>query len=110
MFLRLWRWTRRLASHLLHLRFGAFAGELKSALRRPAEALRALRHARVLKRALDGRVAGRRVIVFPPTLDWHLPLYQRPQHLPAPTAKRKTRLCSTSRQTARTTACRPSRR
>ena len=81
MFLRLWRWTRRLASHLLHLRFGAFAGELKSALRRPAEALRALRHARVLKRALDGRVAGRRVIVFPPTLDWHLPLYQRPQQL-----------------------------
>ena len=81
MFSRIWRLVRCLSSHLLHLRFAAFFGEIKALLRRPLNAFRAFRHARELRRLLGGRAAGRRVIIFPPTLDWHLPLYQRPQQL-----------------------------
>jgi len=81
MFSRLWRFFRRLVSHLLHRRFPAFFGELKAAALRPVSALAALRHARRLQKLLQGRAEGMRVIVFPPTLDWHLPLYQRPQQL-----------------------------
>ena len=81
MFSRIGRLVRRLSSHLLHLRFAAFFGELKALSRRPLNALQALRHARELRKLLGGRAAGRRVVVFPPTLDWHLPLYQRPQQL-----------------------------
>ena len=78
---RIWRLARRLSSHLLHLRFAAFFGELRALLRRPLASAQALRHTRQLRRTLGGLAQGRRVIIFPPTLDWHLPLYQRPQQL-----------------------------
>ncbi len=54
--------------------------------------LRALSGARRLRAELAGRVAGKRVIVFPPTLDWHLPLYQRPQQLARAYSKRENTL------------------
>ena len=43
--------------------------------------LRSRAGARRLRDEFSTLVEGRRVIVFPPTLDWHLPLYQRPQQL-----------------------------
>lgn len=81
MLFRIWRFVRRLSSHLLHRRFSAFFGELASLVRRPLASVRALRYTRQLRRTLGGLARGRRVIIFPPTLDWHLPLYQRPQQL-----------------------------
>ena len=78
---RLFRLLRRLASHLWHLRLAALARELGALGRRGALALRALLDRRTLRRQLAGRVRGRRVIVLPPTLDWSLPLFQRPQQL-----------------------------
>ena len=79
MLFRIWRFVRRLSSHLLHRRFSAFFGELASLVRRPLASVRALRYTRQLRRTLGGLARGRRVIIFPPTLDWHLPLYQRPE-------------------------------
>lgn len=80
-FSRFLRFSRRIVFHLLHLRFRSAARELHTALRRLLLALRSRAGARKLRAELAGRIAGRRVIVFPPTLDWHLPLYQRPQQL-----------------------------
>ena len=81
MFTRLFHALRRCSSHLLHLRFSAFFAELRFPLRKVRSLLCALRQRRRLRRCLTGRAEDRRVIVFPPTLDWHLPLYQRPQQL-----------------------------
>ena len=78
---RICRTLRRLVSHLLHLRFSSFFRDLRALFRRACDALCALRQARRLRSALSGRAAGKRVVVFPPTLDWHLPLYQRPQQM-----------------------------
>ena len=78
---RIFRYLRGLASHLLHLRFSAFFAALIVPFRRAFASLCALRQARRLRLALAGRAAGKRVIIFPPTLDWYLPLYQRPQQL-----------------------------
>ena len=78
---RLWRILRRLAGHLIHFRFAAIGGEIKTALRRLRETAHRRQNRRALRAALAGKADGRRVIVFPPTLDWHLPLYQRPQQL-----------------------------
>ncbi len=75
------RLLRRLVSHLVHLRFGALFRELGSLLRRLSLTLRAFADRRTLRRQLAGRVRGKRVIVFPPTLDWHIPLFQRPQQM-----------------------------
>lgn len=80
-FFRLLRFSRRMLSHLLHLHPRAAARELRAALRRLFFSLRAHMSARRLRTELSGKIAGRRVIVFPPTIDWHLPLYQRPQQL-----------------------------
>ena len=80
-FLRSLRFSRRMLSHLLCLRFRAAARELRAALRRLRLTLQARAGARKLRAELAGRIALRRVIVFPPTIDWHLPLYQRPQQL-----------------------------
>ena len=79
--LRSGRFFRRFFLHLLHARFSAAFRELRSLARRLSLALRARAGARRLRRELAGRAAGRRVIVFPPTIDWHLPLFQRPQQL-----------------------------
>ena len=79
--MRLARFLRRFFSHLLHLRFSAALRELCVPLRRAALVFRSLAGARRLRAELSARIEGKRVIVFPPTLDWHLPLYQRPQQL-----------------------------
>ncbi len=79
--LRAGRFLMRLLSHLAHLRFAAARRELRAARMRLFLFLRSRAGARRLRAELAGRIAGRRVIVFPPTLDWHLPLYQRPQQL-----------------------------
>ncbi|MBR0040402.1 MAG: hypothetical protein IJP64_03380 [Oscillospiraceae bacterium] len=79
--LRSLRFSRRMLSHLMRLRFRSAARELLAALRRLALALRARSGARRMRAELADKIAGRRVIVFPPTIDWHLPLYQRPQQL-----------------------------
>lgn len=89
---RLARALRRLAGHLVHLRFDALLREGRRALRRVREGLYARRNARVLRAALDGKAQGRRVIIFPPTLDWHLPLYQRPQQLARAYSQKKDTL------------------
>lgn len=68
------RFLRRMAGHALHGRFGAILRELRDALCRR-------RNIRALRASFSGKAAGRRVILFPPTLDWHLPLFQRPQQL-----------------------------
>ncbi len=78
---RFFRFLRRLASHLAHLRFAAFLRELGAALRRISLSLRSVLNAGTLRRQLAGRAQGKRVIVFPPTLDWDLPLFQRPQQM-----------------------------
>ena len=75
------RFFRRFFSHLLHAHPRAALRELRAALRRLRLNLRARANARLLRAALADKVAGRRVIVFPPTLDWSLPLFQRPQQL-----------------------------
>ena len=79
--MRFGRFFRRFLSHLLHLRFAEALRELRAALRRFALFLRSRAGARRLRAELAAPVEGRRVIVFPPTLDWHLPLFQRPQQL-----------------------------
>ena len=79
--LRAGRFFRRILSHLLHGRLSSAAAESRAALRRSVLFLRSRAGVRQLRAELSGRVAGKRVIVFPPTLDWHLPLYQRPQQL-----------------------------
>ena len=78
---RFFRFLRRLASHLARLRFAAFLRELGAALRRLSLSLRSVLNAGTLRRQLAGRAQGKRVIVFPPTLDWDLPLFQRPQQM-----------------------------
>ena len=55
--------------------------QLRSLARRVSLSLRSRASVRRLRTELAGRIALRRVIVFPPTIDWHLPLYQRPQQL-----------------------------
>lgn len=79
--LRAGRFLRRFFSFLLRGRFPDALRELRALSRRFLLALRARAGARRLRAELAGRVAGRRVIVFPPTIDWHLPLFQRPQQL-----------------------------
>ena len=69
---------RRLAA-LLHLR--GVLRRLSALPRRLSLALRSASNCRTLRRQLAGRARGRRVILFPPTLDWHIPLFQRPQQL-----------------------------
>ena len=80
-FLRVLRFFRRICGHLARLDFPSARRELISALRRLRLELKAYREKRAVLRELKCRVGGRRVIVFPPTLDWHLPLFQRPQQL-----------------------------
>lgn len=80
-FSALLRFLRRGAGRLLRLEFGLFFRETAAAARRVLLSLRAAAGGRRLRRDLGRRVSGRRVIVFPPTLDWNAPLYQRPQQL-----------------------------
>ena len=78
---RILRVLRRMAGHLLHLRFRALHREMSRAVSVLLAPLSAGRKRRALRVALAGRTSGKRVILFPPTLDYHLPLYQRPQQL-----------------------------
>ena len=73
-------------------RLRAAAGETRAALRRFLLFLRAFAGARRLRAELIGEIPGRRVIIFPPTLDWHLPLYQRPQQLARAYSEKKNTL------------------
>lgn len=79
--LRALRFLRRLCGHILRLEFSPARRELAASLRRLRLELAARRQKRAVLRRLKERVDGRRVIVLPPTLDWHLPLFQRPQQL-----------------------------
>ena len=78
---RILRVLRRMAGHLLHLRFRTLHREMSRAVSVLLAPLSAGRKRRALRAALAGRTSGKRVILFPPTLDYHLPLYQRPQQL-----------------------------
>ena len=92
MILRAGRFLRRFCSLLLRARFADALRELRALLRRLLLALRARAGARRLRSELAWRAAGRRVIVFPPTLDWHLPLFQRPQQLARAYSKKENTL------------------
>ncbi len=81
LFSQIYRTLRRLGSHLLHARFSLLARELRALGRRFSLMLQALGGRAELRRSLAGLAKGRRVILLPPTLDWNIPLFQRPQQL-----------------------------
>jgi len=79
---------KRMVLFLFTFRWGLLGKEIVSPFNKAILRIRGcLEHKKVM-RALANDITGRNVIVFPPTLDWHMMLFQRPQQLASSYAKK----------------------
>lgn len=75
------RKTLRVGKALITLNLKALKEEVQGPAARAYLRFKAPLLERKLLSQLKQSVRGKDIIVFPPTIDWHMPLYQRPQQL-----------------------------
>ena len=78
---KLLRKTLRMGKALITLNFKALKEEIQGPVARAYLRIKAPMLERKLLAQLKHAMQGKEIIVFPPTIDWHMPLYQRPQQL-----------------------------
>lgn len=72
---------KRMIIFLFTLRWGLLGKELLSPFQKIILRIRGHLEYKKTMSMLLGEIAGRNVIIFPPTLDWNMMLFQRPQQL-----------------------------
>ena len=82
---KLWRMTKALCT----LRFGDFAQEISRPIRRRTIKISSIMQLNKKMAEIRKSISGKRVIIFPPTIDWHMRLFQRPQQLALAYAKKE---------------------
>lgn len=78
---KLLRKTLRMGKALFTLNFRALKDEIAGPVARAYLRIKAPMLERKLLAQLKAAVWNKNIIVLPPTIDWHMPLYQRPQQL-----------------------------
>ena len=76
-----WMKLRRMVIYLFTLRWGLLWREILSPMRKPVVYIKGKITYKKTYRAIREDLAGKTVFLFPPTLDWHMRLFQRPQQL-----------------------------
>lgn len=71
----------RIFKFLFTLQYKLFFLELKSPFIRVKNKIEKVLLKKKVFKQLNRDVQGKRVLILPPTLDWHMPLFQRPQQL-----------------------------
>ncbi len=71
----------RIFKYLLKLQFKLLLLELASPFIKVKNKLTQITLKKKILKQLNKDVQGKRVLILPPTLDWHMPLFQRPQQL-----------------------------
>ena len=81
--------TIRMGKALFTLNFRALAEEFKDPIRYAYLRIKAPLMERKVLAQLKLATRNKDIIVFPPTIDWHMPLYQRPQQLAGAYSRKK---------------------